>query len=102
MGEWVSVLGKFLGFAITARRRAASFDFYRALGFEALYGDDPDDLARLQSCAAAISRRGPALPGVKEYESWLESRMLYFEAAEDAKRAVARRRDQSEQHRRGE
>lgn len=36
MGEWVSVLGKFLGFAITARRRAASFDFYRALGFEAV------------------------------------------------------------------
>jgi hypothetical protein len=28
------VLGNFLGFAITARRRAASFDFYRSLGFE--------------------------------------------------------------------
>ena len=59
-----------------------------ARGFEALHGDDPDDLARLQSCAAAISRGGPALPGVKEYESWLESRMLYFEAAEDARLAA--------------
>ena len=69
-------------------------------GFEALHGDDPDDLARLQSCAAAISRRGPALPGVKEYESWLESRMLYFEAAEDARLAAEQAKRNAEIERR--
>ncbi|MGI5868840.1 MAG: lytic transglycosylase domain-containing protein [Kiritimatiellia bacterium] len=58
-----------------------------ARGFEALHGDNPDDLARLQSCAAAVSERSPAFPGAKEYASWLESRMLYFEAAEEARLA---------------
>ena len=62
-------------------------------GFEALHGDDPDELARLQTCAAAINRQGASLPGLREYESWLEARMLYFEAAEEAREAetLARR-----------
>src|SRR5690606_21870899 len=34
MGEGRSVLGRFLGFGVNARQRAASFDFYRSLGFE--------------------------------------------------------------------
>jgi len=34
MGDGRSVLGRFLGFGVNARQRAASFDFYRSLGFE--------------------------------------------------------------------
>lgn len=56
--------------------------------FEALHGDNPDDLARLQTCVAAVRRHGISIPGAKEYESWLESRMLYIEAAEDARLAA--------------
>ncbi|HEX6997528.1 MAG TPA: hypothetical protein VF322_05250 [Gammaproteobacteria bacterium] len=36
------MLGRFLGFSIEARRRAASFDFYRSLGFEPVAVDDGD------------------------------------------------------------
>ncbi|HEY8521470.1 MAG TPA: hypothetical protein VIN61_15445 [Gammaproteobacteria bacterium] len=36
------MLGRFLGFSIEARRRAASFDFYRSLGFEPVPVDDGD------------------------------------------------------------
>lgn len=57
-------------------------------GFEALHSNDPRDMERLQGCLAAIKQHAPNLPGIQEYNSWLDARMIYFEAAEDAKRVA--------------
>ncbi len=56
--------------------------------FNALHSNDPNDLDRLQECIVAIKQHAPNLPGIKEYASWLDARMAYFEAAEDAKHAA--------------
>ena len=57
-------------------------------GFQALHGNDPQELEKLQSSVVAVRNNAPFLPGIKEYESWLDSRMLYFDAIEDAKRSA--------------
>ena len=57
-------------------------------GFQALHGNDPQELEKLQTCVVTVRDNAPFLPGIKEYESWLDSRMLYFEAIDDAKRSA--------------
>lgn len=56
--------------------------------FQALHSDDPQDLEKLQTCVSSIRKNAPFLPGIQEYDSWLESRMVYFEALEDEKRIL--------------
>lgn len=56
------MLGRFVGFSVIARRRAASFDFYRALGFEPVPVADGESApyAALSDGVIAIGLHDPA------------------------------------------
>ena len=53
--------------------------------FEALHGNDPAKLLELKDSVDFLAGKAPFIPGIAEYQSWLESRVAYFEAAEAAR-----------------
>ncbi|NLB68346.1 MAG: lytic transglycosylase domain-containing protein [Lentisphaerae bacterium] len=58
--------------------------------FNTLHGDDVEKLSEIHAAVAFVGEKAPFIPGISEYESWLNSRIAYFEAAEAAKQFVAK------------